>query len=215
MVFEAFLGLIDAGILKRAVDGVILHGAFFLGPKSFYRALREMKPEEIARIQMMPVSYTNALYGGEDDKRRARTGARFVNNAMMATLMGAAVSDALEDGQVISGVGGQYNFVAQAFALEGARSVLALEATRAAARKPLSNIRWNYGHTTIPRHLRDVFVTEYGVADVRGKSDADVIAAMLAIADSRFQGELTRQAKEAGKLPKDFEIAARPSREFP
>ena len=42
MLFEAFLGLIDAGILKREVDGVVLHGAFFLGPKSFYRALREI-----------------------------------------------------------------------------------------------------------------------------------------------------------------------------
>ena len=39
MLFEAFLGLIDAGIIKREVDGVVLHGAFFLGPKSFYRAL--------------------------------------------------------------------------------------------------------------------------------------------------------------------------------
>ena len=38
MLFEAFLGLIEAGILKRDVDGVILHGAFFLGPKSFYRS---------------------------------------------------------------------------------------------------------------------------------------------------------------------------------
>ena len=169
MLFEAFLGLIDAGILKREVDGVVLHGAFFLGPKSFYRALREMPPEQIARIQMMPVSFTNELYGDEDAKRRARVDARFVNNAMMATLMGAAVSDGLEDGQVISGVGGQYNFVAQAFALQGARSVLALEATRQAGAKAQSNIRWNYGHTTIPRHLRDVFVTEYGVADVSGK----------------------------------------------
>src|SRR4051812_13143724 len=146
MVFEAFLGLIDAGILKRAVDGVILHGAFFIGPKAFYRALREMKPEEIARICMMPVSFTNALYGDEETKRRARVDARFVNNAMMATLMGAAISDGLEDGQVISGVGGQYNFVAQAFALQGARSVLVLEATRVAGSKPQSNIRWSYGH---------------------------------------------------------------------
>src|SRR6202043_1327586 len=38
MLFEAFLGLIDAGILKPEGDGVVLHGAFFLGPKSFYRA---------------------------------------------------------------------------------------------------------------------------------------------------------------------------------
>ena len=215
MLFEAFLGLIDAGILKREVDGVMLHGAFFLGPKSFYRALREMPPEQIARIQMMPVSFTNQLYGDEVAKRRARVDARFVNNAMMATLMGAAVSDGLEDGQVVSGVGGQYNFVAQAFALQGARSVLALEATRPAGAKAQSNIRWNYGHTTIPRHLRDVFVTEYGVADVRGKSDAETIAAMLAVTDSRFQAELAKIAKDAGKLPKDFEIPSAHRENFP
>jgi hypothetical protein len=215
MLTEAFLGLIDAGILKREVDGVVLHGAFFLGPKSFYRALREMTPGQIARIQMMPVSFTNELYGDEELKRRARLDARFVNNAMMATLMGAAISDGLENGQVVSGVGGQYNFVAQAFALAGARSVLTVEATRQAAARPQSNIRWSYGHETIPRHLRDVFVTEYGVADVRGKSDADVIAAMLQVADSRFQGELARQAKDAGKLPKGFEIPAAHRENFP
>jgi Acetyl-CoA hydrolase/transferase C-terminal domain len=206
MLTEAFLGLIDAGILKREVDGVVLHGAFFLGPKSFYRALREMTASQIARIQMMPVSFTNELYGDENAKRRARLDARFVNNAMMATLMGAAISDGLENGQVVSGVGGQYNFVAQAFALEVARSVLTVEATRQAGARTQSNIRWSYGHETIPRHLRDVVVTEYGVADLRGKSDADVIAAMLQVADSRFQGELARQAKDAGKLPRNFEI---------
>jgi Acetyl-CoA hydrolase/transferase C-terminal domain len=208
MLFEAFLGLIDAGVIKREVDGVLLHGAFFLGPKSFYRALREMTESQIARIQMMPVSFTNELYGGEEAKRRARLDACFVNNAMMATLMGAVISDGLENGQVVSGVGGQYNFVAQAFALQGARSVLTVEATRRAGTGTQSNIRWSYGHETIPRHLRDVIVTEYGVADLRGKSDADVIAAMLQVADSRFQVELARQAKDAGKLPKDFEIPA-------
>jgi len=206
MVFEAFLGLIEAGILKREVDGAVLHGAFFVGPKSFYRSLRDMTPDQIARIQMMPVSFTNELYGDEETKRRDRLDARFVNNAMMATLMGAVISDGLENGQVVSGVGGQYNFVAQAFALHGARSILAVEATRQSGARPQSNIRWSYGHETIPRHLRDIVVTEYGVADLRGKSDADVIAAMLQIADSRFQDELARQAKDAGKLPANFEI---------
>jgi hypothetical protein len=215
MLFEAFLGLIDAGILKREVDGVLLHGAFFLGPKSFYRALREMTPSQIVRIQMMPVSFTNEIYDDEDAKRRARVDARFFNNAMMATLMGAVISDGLENGQVVSGVGGQYNFVAQAFALQGARSILTVEATRQAGARTQSNIRWSYGHQTIPRHLRDVIVTEYGVADIRGKSDADVIAAMLQVADSRFQGELARQAKDAGKLPKNFEIPAAYRENFP
>jgi hypothetical protein len=208
MVTEAFLALIEAGILTREVDGAILHGAFFLGPKSFYRALREMPPEAIARIRMTAVSFTNELYGDEERKRAGRIDARFVNNTMMATLLGAAVSDGLDNGQVVSGVGGQYNFVAQAFALSGARSILALEATRRAGAKVQSNLRWIYGHETIPRHLRDIIITEYGVADTRGKSDADVIAAMLSVADSRFQDELARAAKEAGKLPRSYEVPA-------
>ncbi len=215
MLFEAFLALVDAGIIKREVDGVVLHGAFFLGPKSFYRTLREMTPRQIARIQMMPVSFTNELYGDEDNKRRARVDARFVNNAMMATLMGAVISDGLDDGQVVSGVGGQYNFVAQAFALAGARSILTLEATRQPGKGLQSNIRWSYGHETIPRHLRDIVVTEYGVADLRGKSDADVIASMLNVADSRFQDELARQAKDAGKLPADFDISKTHRENYP
>jgi acyl-CoA hydrolase len=215
MVFEAFLGLIEAGVLTREVDGTVLHGGFFLGPKSFYRALREMTEEDRARIQMMPISFTNQLYGDEAVKRRARVDARFVNNAMMAMLMGAAISDGLGNGQVVSGVGGQYNFVAQAFALDGARSILTVEATRQEKANVISNIRWSYGHETIPRHLRDVIVTEYGVADLRGKSDADVIAAMLNVTDSRFQAELKLQAKDAGKLPRDYQIPAARRENFP
>jgi hypothetical protein len=134
---------------------------------------------------------------------------------MMVTGLGAAVSDCLESGQVVSGVGGQYNFVAQAFALRGARSILTIEATRRGRLKTHSNIFWSYGHETIPRHLRDIIVTEYGVADLRGKSDADVIAAMLGITDSRIQGELARRAKDAGKLPRDFQIPAAYRENFP
>jgi acyl-CoA hydrolase len=208
MFVDSFLALRDAGVLKREVDGVLLHAAFFLGPKSFYRRLREMPAADLAKLQMTAVSFTNALYGDEAGKRGARVKGRFVNSAMMATLMGAVVSDGLEDGRVVSGVGGQYNFVEQAFALGDARSIITLDATRESGGRVTSNIRWRYGHETIPRHLRDIVVTEYGVADLRGKTDEDVIAAMLAIADSRFQPELMRAAKDAGKLPRDYEIPA-------
>jgi hypothetical protein len=155
---------------------------------------------------MVAISYVNEIYGDEENKRRARTNARFINNAMMATLLGAVVSDTLEGGQVVSGVGGQYNFVAQAFALKGARSIIVLRATRNKAGKVTSNIVWEYGQTTIPRHLRDIIITEYGIADLRGKSDRDTIAAMLSVADSRFQAELLRKAKDSGKIEKDFEL---------
>ena len=206
MFFEAFLGLIEAGIIRREVDGAWLHAAFFLGPKSFYRTLREMPQDTLDRIQMMPVSFTNEHCGDEASKRIGRPKARFVNNAMMTTLLGDVISDGLSNGQVVSGVGGQYNFVAQAFALEGARSILTLEATRHNGKRLESNIRWSYDHVTIPRHLRDIVVTEYGIADLRGKSDAEVIAAMLCVTDSRFQDGLMNEAKAAGKLPKAYEI---------
>src|SRR5207253_5918623 len=42
-----------------------------------------------------------------------------------------------------------------------------------------------------------------------------VIAAMLAIADSRFQDELAQRAKDAGKLPRNFEIPAAHRENFP
>ena len=208
MLVESFLDLMRAGVLKREVEGALLQAAFFLGSRAFYRALRDLPEAELAKLRMTSVLFVNELYGDEAAKRRARVKGRFINNAMMATLLGDVVSDALENGQVVSGVGGQYNFVALAFALEDARSIIMVRATREAKRRTTSNIRWNYGHTTIPRHLRDIVVTEYGVADLRGKTDRDVIAAMLAVADSRFQGELLRQAKDAGKIERGFELPA-------
>ena len=206
MFVECFLDLYRAGILKREVDGTLLHAAFFVGSKAFYQGLRDLSETERAKFRMTAVSFVNELYGDEAGKRAARVKGRFVNNAMMATLLGDVISDGLDNGKVVSGVGGQYNFVAQSFALEDARSIIMIRATRNSKGRATSNILWNYGHTTIPRHLRDTVVTEYGIADLRGKSDRDVIAAMLCIADTRFQQQLLRQAKNAGKIETDYEI---------
>jgi hypothetical protein len=51
-----------------------------------------------------------------------------------------------------------------------------------------------------------MYVTEYGVADLRGRSDEDCILAMLSICDARFQDDLCNRAKAAGKLRADFVI---------
>jgi acyl-CoA hydrolase len=144
------------------------------------RCLREMPAAELEKFQMRAVSYVNQLYGDETAKRRARVKGRFINSTMMATVLGELVSDTL----------------------------VALRSTRTKGGKTASNIRWTAGHATIPRHLRDIVVTEYGIADLLGKSDRYVVAAMLAVTDSRYQPELLRQAREAGKIGKDFELAA-------
>lgn len=230
MFVNGLLVLADAGIVRRKVypdvptqqqanagtldeaaqtDGICVHGGFFLGPRSFYQRLRELPQGKRLEFNMTRISYINELYGQEELKRLQRLDARFINTVFTMTLLGAGVADQLEDGRVLSGVGGQYNFVAQGHALEGARSILLLRSWREAGGEVSSNIVWEYGHCTIPRHLRDIVVTEYGIADLRGQTDAAVIEALLNISDSRFQPGLIQQAQDAGKLPKTFRLDPR------
>mgnify|MGYP001146605668 CR=1 FL=1 len=230
MFVNGLLVLADAGIVRRKVypdvqtqqqandgtldeaaqnDGLSVHGGFFLGPRSFYERLRELPQSKRLEFNMTRISYINELYGQEELKRLQRIDARFINTVFTMTLLGAGVADQLENGRVLSGVGGQYNFVAQGHALHDARSILLLRSWREAGGEVSSNIVWEYGHCTIPRHLRDVVVTEYGIADLRGKTDAAVIEALLNISDSRFQTGLIEQAQKAGKLPKDFRLDPR------
>jgi len=188
-------------------NGQVLHAGFFLGPRGFYAALRELPEGERAQFGMRGVAFVNQLYGADQELRiLQRRAARCINTTMMVTLLGAAVSDALENGQVVSGVGGQYNFVAMAHALPGARSILCVRATRTRHGHTTSNIIWNYAHQTIPRHLRDLVVTEYGIADLRGRTDEEIIIALLNVADSRFQDALLSRARSAGKIRADYRI---------
>lgn len=230
MLNEGFKRLVEAGVIRRKVlddealmtriaqgtadlgdqarlqrDGEYLHGAFYLGSPAFYDWLRHLPDDERRSIGMRRVSEINQLYGGHESlERLQRTGSRFFNSCMMATALGDAVSDGLEDGRIVSGVGGQYNFVAMAHALDDARSVLMFRSQRGEGAKAESSVRWNYGHTTIPRHLRDIYVDEYGIADLLNQTDEECVIAMLGITDARFQTGLLEKAKQSKKLRTDF-----------
>ena len=198
-IFEHCLG----DHLKGAA---VVHGAFFMGPQDFYQALKSLPEQERRLFNMRSVRRINHLYGHEEVDRLQRKNARFINTCMKVTLSGHVVSDGLEDGRVISGVGGQYNFVAMAHELLDGRSLINLRATREEGGKIVSNIVWNYGHCTIPRHLRDIVVTEYGIADLRGKTDSEIIEELLKVTDSRFQAPLINKAKALGKLRHDYQV---------
>jgi acyl-CoA hydrolase len=230
MLNEGFKRLVEAGVIRRKVvddealmariangtanlgdharlerDGEYLHGAFYLGSPAFYDWLRTLPDDQRRAIGMRRISEINQLYGGNEAlERLQRVGSRFFNTCMMATALGDAVSDGLEDGRIVSGVGGQYNFVAMSHALDDARSVLMFRSHRDDGTNAESSVRWNYGHTTIPRHLRDIYVSEYGIADLLNQTDEDCVIAMTAITDARFQGEIIDVAKQSGKLRADF-----------
>jgi hypothetical protein len=65
---------------------------------------------------------------------------------------------------------------------------------------------FGYEHVTVPRHLRDVVVTEYGAAELRGASDRDVMVRLLGITDARFQEQLLAAAKAAGKVEANYRL---------
>jgi hypothetical protein len=107
-------GIFDDQVLGHATadkNGVVLTGAFFIGPKDFYDTLNHMPEEEQNQFEMTGVEVANQLYGNETLRALQRKEGRFCNTGMKATVLGHVSSDMLEDGTVISGVGGQYNFV--------------------------------------------------------------------------------------------------------
>ena len=203
-----------ADLALAEAEGEVLHGGFFLGSRALYRwldahgggascppAAPGAPPGTALRLRMTRIATINRL-GHEDGalQMAQRRHARFINTTMMQTALGAAVSDALDDGRVVSGVGGQHDFVVQAHALPEARSILLFRAVRESGGAAASSLLWRYGHATIPRHLRDVAVSEYGIADLRDRGDADCVRAMLAIGAARFMPALAATAVEAGKL---------------
>ncbi|OUR86792.1 hypothetical protein A9Q81_27830 [Gammaproteobacteria bacterium 42_54_T18] len=203
---ENFSDICEYCLGDKLKHGIYMHGGFFLGPQDFYKALKEMPREDSENICMSSVGHINQLDFDAELLKTQRLDARFINTGMMVTLGGAVVSDGLEDGTIVSGVGGQYDFVAMAHSLPGARSILCVRSTRGSGKNVKSNILPHYGHTTIPRHLRDIVVTEYGVAELRGKTDQQIIIELVKVADAQFQDELMDYAKEHGKLVKDYTL---------
>lgn len=196
----------ESCIGKKLKNGHLMHAGFFLGPNRFYNWLKNLPKEERKLFDMRSVLKINQLYGHEEIDRLHRRNARFVNTCMMTTLSGAHVSDGLANLKVVSGVGGQFNFVAMAQELPDGHSIIMMRATRFENGKLVSNIVESYGHITVPRHMRDILVTEYGIAWLRGRTDREIVIELLKVCDSHFQDELLMKAKVLGKIEEDYKI---------
>ena len=191
---------------KELLGGKVILGAFFIGPQSFYQTLNDMGEDEMSQFGMSGVEKVNQLLGDEVLRELQRKDGRFINTGMKATVFGAIASDQLEDGRVVSGIGGQLNFAYMSHIMRDARLIMMVKSTKGSGKTLGSNIVFKYGNCSIPRYLRDIVVTEYGIANIKGKSDQDTIKEMLNVADSRFQQQLLDQAKKVKKIAKDYEI---------
>ena len=96
-----------------------------------------------------------------------------------------------------SGIGGQMDFVRGASLAEDGRAVIALPSTAMDGRQTriVPFLKQGAGVVTSRGHVQTV-VTEYGVAELHGRSVAQRARALIAIAHPDFRDELTAAAKE-------------------
>lgn len=116
-----------------------------------------------------------------------------VNSAIEVDLLGQVNAESVE-GRQVTGIGGQFDFVLGAHQAAGGRSVIALPATgrqgkvsRIVARLPAG------ARVTTPRFIADYVVTEWGMASLRGKSDAGRARELCRVAHPTFRESLERE----------------------
>lgn len=186
MIGDSVLDLIEAGAVNnrtKPVDcGVSVTGVLF-GSRRLYR-YANANPEIVLRS----ARYTH------DPATLARFKAFFaINSALEVDLTGQVNAERSASGY-IGAVGGQPDFIHAALASPNGRSIIALRST--AKSDTVSRIvpRLAGGVVTTPRCSADLVVTEWGVADLAGRSMRERARQMIGIAHPDFREALERAA---------------------
>ncbi len=183
MFSDGVVDLVQAGVItnrRKTLDRDKLVATFLMGTNKLYDFVHE-NPQ----VLMRPVDYTNnVLITSQIDHLIS------INSALQVDLYGQVCADMIGPMQ-FSGVGGQVDFVRSAAASKGGRSIIALPST--AKNGSISRIvnRLDPGAcVTTSRCDVDTIVTEYGVAELRGKTLKQRQAALIEIAHPKFREAL-------------------------
>jgi 4-hydroxybutyrate CoA-transferase len=183
MFSEGVVDLYEEGVITNARktlhrDKMVAN--FLMGTRRLYDFV-----DDNPAVNMFPVSYVNDPYViGENDNVVA------INSAIQVDLMGQVVADSMGPVQ-FTGIGGQVDFVRGAARSKGGKSIIALPAT--ARRGEVSRIVARIGDGAAVTTMRadvDYVVTEFGVAELKGKALRERAFALLDIADPRFRDEI-------------------------
>ena len=183
MFTDSIVDLVEAGAVTGAAkernrDKLVT--SFVMGTDRLYRFV-----DDNPMVEMRPVDFTN-------DTSIIRTFRRMVsiNSAIEVDLGGQVVADSIGR-RLYSGVGGQMDFVRGATIAPEGRAVIALPSTAAGGTvsRISSTIKPGAGVVTTRAHARTI-VTEFGVAELFGKSLRERAEALIAIAHPDFRDEL-------------------------
>lgn len=188
MFSDGVLPLIEQGVItnqnKRKHRGKIVT-TFAMGSQKLYDFIND-NPQ----VVFLDVEYTN-----DTAVIRQNPQVVAINSALQVDLTGQVCADSLGT-KIYSGVGGQMDFVRGAALSEGGRAIIALPATAAGGTvsRISSLLSPGAGVVTTRAHVQYI-VTEYGIANLRGKSLTERAQALINIAAPQFRAGLTEQAR--------------------
>jgi acyl-CoA hydrolase len=197
MLTDGLVELYEKGCVtgaRKTLDVGKVVFTFALGSPRLYDAITR-NPDMLCR----PVDYTNLPHIIMQNDRMVS-----INNTTQIDLQGQAASES--DGhRHLTGTGGQLQFVRGAYASPGGKSFMLLSSTyeRKGVRKSRIVLNLTPGNiVTTPRSDTMYVVTEYGIANLKGKSVAERAKALIALAHPDFREELERQAYEHRLIPR-------------
>lgn len=193
MIGDGILSLVQAGVVTNARKNYLpgkMVATFALGSRKLYQFM-----DRNPGLEIHPVDFTNDPYlAGRNDQLVA------INATLQIDLLGQCGSESLAH-LPYSGTGGQVDFVRAANRSRGGKAIIVLPST--AKGDSLSRIVPTLSpgtHLTTGKNDINYVVSEYGVAQLRGKSGKQRALEMIAIAHPGFREELRAQARQLNLL---------------
>ena len=189
MFTDAVVDLVEAGVItgarKERNPGKLVT-AFLMGTKRLYDFVHDNP-----MVEMRPVDFTNDTHVIRGFSRMTA-----INSAIEIDLTGQVVADSIGP-RMYSGIGGQMDFMRGAGLATEGRAIIALPSTAAggAASRIVPFLQEGAGVITTRGHVRTV-VTEWGVAELFGKTLGERARALIGIAHPDYREELTSAARE-------------------
>lgn len=197
---DGVMQMIEAGVITNASKtlhpGKVIAG-FVLGSRQLYRYIHDNPV-----FELHPTEYVNDPFIIAQNDRMIS-----INSALEVDLTGQVCADSIGT-KFYSGVGGQVDFVRGASRSKGGKSFIALAST--AKNDTISRItamlKPGAGVTTSRNDVHYV-VTEYGVADLYGRSISERVQALVNIAHPHFRDELMTFARSQNYVGQTYAFA--------
>jgi len=193
MFSDGVVGLAEAGVItnkQKTINPGKFMAAFLMGTRKLYDFI-----DGNPLVELQPVDYINdpCVIGQHDNMVS-------INSALQVDLMGQVNAEMIGSRQ-FSGIGGQVDFVRGVSRAKNGKSIIALPSTAAGGRVSRIACELDRG-AAVSTSRNDVhyIVTEYGIANLRGKSLRERTLALIGIAHPDFRESLLAEAKDKGMV---------------